>query len=136
MVAGGTGFAPIKSVVEHAIAEGCTRPITIYWGGRSRADLYQLDVAEGWTARRADIHFVPVLSEPAATDAWSGRTGLVHEAVIADFPDLSAHQVYVCGSPAMVAAARRDFHERCKLPQNEFFADSFEFANDRANDPD
>lgn len=131
MIAGGTGFAPIRSVVEHAIAEGCTRPITVYWGGRSRADLYQRDVAEAWHAGNPGIRFVPVLSAPTAGDGWQGRIGLVHEAVMADFPDLSAHQVYACGSPAMITAAKRDLCSGCKLPESEFFADSFDFANDK-----
>ncbi|MBW7902078.1 MAG: CDP-6-deoxy-delta-3,4-glucoseen reductase [Rhodocyclaceae bacterium] len=130
MVAGGTGFAPIRSVVEHALAEGCTRPIVVYWGGRAAADLYQRAVAERWAAGYG-VGFVPVLSEPAAGDAWPGRTGLVHEAAMADFPDLSGHQAYVCGAPAMVAAARRDFCGRCGLPEEEFFADAFDFANDK-----
>jgi len=129
MVAGGTGFAPIKSVVEHALAESCQRPIFVYWGGRARVDLYQRELAERWAAD-SSVRFVPVLSDPAPTDAWFGRTGLVHEAVMADFPDLSGYQVYACGSPAMIAAAKRDFAARCKLPADEFFADSFEFASD------
>jgi CDP-4-dehydro-6-deoxyglucose reductase len=131
MVAGGTGFAPIKSVVEHAIAENCQRQITVYWGSRTRADLYHLSLAEAWAAAHTNIRFVPVLSEPTATDSWEGRTGLVHHAVMADFPDLSGHQVYACGAPAMIAAAKRDFSSGCKLPESEFFADSFEFANDK-----
>jgi len=131
MVAGGTGFAPIRAVVEHAIAEDCPRPITVYWGGRTEADLYQRNIAERWAAEHEHIRFVPVLSELPADAAWAGRTGFVHEAAMADFPDLSGHQVYACGSPAMIAAAKRDFCERCKLPAEEFFADSFDFANDK-----
>ena len=127
LVAGGTGLAPIKSIVEHAIAERSTRPMAIYWGGRTLADLYLLPLAEKWAA--AGIRFVPVLSEPAASDHWSGRSGFVHVAAMADYPDLSGHQVYVCGSPAMVAAARRDFVGQCQLPENDFFADSFEVAH-------
>ncbi|MBI2308072.1 MAG: CDP-6-deoxy-delta-3,4-glucoseen reductase [Rhodocyclales bacterium] len=130
MVAGGTGFAPIRSVVEHAIAEGCQRTIVVYWGGRTAIDLYQRAIAERWAADHPAIRFVPVLSEPSAAEAASGRTGFVHEAVMADYPDLSAYQVYACGSPAMIAAAKRDFCARCKLPEEEFFADSFDFAND------
>ena len=134
MIAGGTGFAPIKSVVEHAIAENCERPITVYWGGRRRVDLYAPAVPERW-ASQSNIRFVPVLSEPVAEDAWTGRSGFVHTAAMVDFPDLSAHQVYACGSPAMIAAAKRDFVDRCKLPENEFFADSFDFANDKHQEP-
>jgi len=131
MVAGGTGFAPIKAIIDHAIAEKSTRPITLYWGARSKADLYMAEVAERWAAAHAHVRFIPVLSEPAAGDAWTGRSGFVHEAAMADLPDLSGHQVYACGAPAMIAAAKRDFCSRCKLPEDEFFADSFDFANDQ-----
>jgi CDP-4-dehydro-6-deoxyglucose reductase len=136
LVAGGTGFAPIKAVVEHAIAENCQRPMSIYWGGRQRGDLYLLQLAEQWAVEHPLIRFVPVLSECTPGDEWKGRTGLVHEAAMTDFPELSGHQVYVCGAPAMVAAARRDFINRCKLPDDEFFADSFDFSNDPKNKPD
>ena len=129
LVAGGTGFAPIKAIVEHALAEGSTRPMTLYWGGKARADLYQLELAERWAAGHAHFRFVPVLSGPPA-ETWNGRRGLVHRAVMEDFPDLSAHQAYVCGSPAMVAAARADFVGQCRLPGNELFADSFDPAVD------
>ena len=130
LVAGGTGFAPVKAIIEHAIAEKCERPITLYWGGRRPVDLYLRELAEQWAASQAQIRFVPVISEASPDDGWSGRTGFVHEAVLADFPDLSGHQVYVCGSPAMVAAARRDFSARAGLPEAEFFADAFELARD------
>jgi len=133
LVAGGTGFAPIKAIVEHAIAENSTRSMDIYWGGRERTDLYLLPVAERWALEKPAIRFVPVLSDTPQCEKWSGRIGFVHAAAMQDFPDLSGHQVYVCGSPAMVAAARRDFVGQCKLPENEFFADSFEYANDDAS---
>jgi CDP-4-dehydro-6-deoxyglucose reductase len=136
LVAGGTGFAPIKAIVEHAIAEGCQRPMTVYWGGRQRIDLYLMPLAEQWSAEHPQICFVPVLSESVPEERWSGRTGFVHRAVMEDFPDLSGHQVYVCGAPAMVAAARRDLIGECRLPDSEFFADSFEFSNDPTNKPD
>ena len=130
LVAGGTGFAPIKAIVEHAIAERIKRPMVIYWGGRSRVDLYLAELAYEWAAKYANIHFVPVLSEAPESDGWQGRNGFVHEAAMQDFPDLSGHQVYVCGSPVMVAAARHDFVGHCSLPETEFIADSFEFAKD------
>ena len=130
LVAGGTGFAPIKAIIEHAIAEKTARPMTIYWGGLGRADLYLLPLAESWTREHANIRFIPVLSDAPKSDEWHGRAGFVHVAAMQDCPDLSGHQVYVCGSPAMVAAARRDFVGQCQLPESEFFADSFEFAND------
>ena len=127
MVAGGTGFAPIKALVEHAIHNHSARPIAIYWGAKNRAGLYLPELPMNWAAVHSNISYVPVLSEPAESDAWTGRTGLVHEAVLADFADLSGHQAYVCGAPVMVEAAQRDFTGR-GLPADEFFADIFSYA--------
>jgi CDP-4-dehydro-6-deoxyglucose reductase len=126
-LAGGTGFAPIKALVEHAIAEQCTRPIHIYWGAKARVDLYLPDLPEQWAAAHANIKFVPVLAEPAADDAWNGRTGFVHQAVTVDHENLSDFQVYACGSPGMIDAAKRDFLA-AGLPEEEFFADAFTFS--------
>ncbi len=128
LLAGGTGFAPLKAIVEQAIADKAERPLHIYWGAKAKADLYMHALPEKWAAEHAHIKYVPVLSEPAADDAWNGRTGFVHTAVVADFPDLSGFQVYACGSPLMIDAARRDFIEQCALPEEEFFADAFTFA--------
>lgn len=127
LVAGGTGFAPIKGLVEHAIHSRITRPMAIYWGAKNRNELYLPDLPRRWAAEHAHISYVPVLSEPLAEDHWQGRTGFVHEAVLADFPDLSGHQAYVCGAPVMVEAALRDFTAR-GLPREEFFADIFSYA--------
>jgi CDP-4-dehydro-6-deoxyglucose reductase len=101
------------------------RPMTLYWGCRAKQDLYMLELAQGWAKDVPQFTFVPVLSEPSPEDGWSGRTGFVHRAVIEDFPDLSQHQVYACGAPVMVDAARRDFTRLSRLPAEEFFADSF-----------
>lgn len=131
LLAGGTGFAPIKSIVENAIATGQTRPMTLYWGSRDLAGLYQLDVARSWEARLPGFRFVPVLSDAPAADAWEGRRGLAHAALMADLPDLSGHQVYACGAPVMVDAARHDFVARCGLPEDEFFADAFTSEADK-----
>jgi CDP-4-dehydro-6-deoxyglucose reductase len=128
LLAGGTGFAPIKALVEHALAEDCQREMVLYWGARARSDLYMDALPRAWAAAHANLRYVPVLSEPAAADAWDGRTGLVHQAVMADFPDLSGHQVYACGAPGMIDAAREDFTVTCRLPEEEFFADAFTFA--------
>jgi CDP-4-dehydro-6-deoxyglucose reductase len=128
LIAGGTGFAPVKAIVEHLIAERSMRPMVVYWGGRTLADLYLLPLAEKWG--EAGVRFVPVLSDAADGDHWQGRGGFVHAAAMVDYPDLSRHQVYVCGSPAMVNAARRDFVGQCGLPDDEFFADSFTLASD------
>jgi CDP-4-dehydro-6-deoxyglucose reductase len=127
MVAGGTGFAPIKALVEHAIHSGITRPMAIYWGAKNRAELYLPDLPPQWAAQYPHISYVPVLSEPEAGDAWQGRTGLVHQAVLEDIADLSRYQAYVCGAPVMVEAALRDFVAH-GLPADEFFADIFSYA--------
>lgn len=125
LLAGGTGFAPIKSMVEAALARGEKRPLHVYWGARARPDLYMDEVAAAWVP--AGVNYVPVLSEPQAADAWSGRSGWVHQAVLADFPEMSRVQVYACGSPAMIDAARRDF-AAAGLPDDAFYADAFTFA--------
>jgi CDP-4-dehydro-6-deoxyglucose reductase len=132
LIAGGTGFAPIKSIVEHAIATGRTQPITLYWGARHRAGLYLDDLARSWEEQLPGFCYHPVLSEPEAQDSWSGRTGLVHHAAMADLTDLSGHQVYACGAPAMIDAARRDLVATCALPETAFFSDAFTFASDTA----
>jgi CDP-4-dehydro-6-deoxyglucose reductase, E3 len=124
MVAGGTGFAPVKAIIEHAHYKKIERTIMLYWGARTKSGLYMNALAERW-AREYGLTYVPVLSEPAAEDDWRGRTGLVHQAVMADFPDLSAHQVYACGAPAMVDAAHLDFTTRCRLPEDELYSDAF-----------
>jgi CDP-4-dehydro-6-deoxyglucose reductase len=127
-VAGGTGFAPVKAVIEHALNHDVQRPMALYWGARASRDLYLPDLPGTWQARHRDFRFIPVLSDPLPEDRWPGRTGLVHKAVMTDFPDLSGYQVYACGGPAMIDAARRDFATQCGLPENEFFADSFTYA--------
>jgi len=127
MVAGGTGFAPLKGLIEHALHIGITRPLTLYWGAKDRAGLYLDTLPQAWAAAHPHITYIPVLSEPTATDHWTGRTGLAHEAALADHPDLSAYQAYVCGAPAMCEAALRDFTAH-GLPSGEFFADVFSYA--------
>ncbi len=126
LLAGGTGYAPIKSILSHALHNTKDRHFILYWGARTRTDLYQAEVPQQWAQQFPRFEFIPVLSAPTATDAWPGRTGLVHEAVLADFPDLSGVEVYACGAPAMVDAARRDFTTH-GLAENAFYADSFNF---------
>jgi CDP-4-dehydro-6-deoxyglucose reductase len=131
LVASGTGFAPIKAIVEHAAHAGIARPMTLYWGGRRPKDLYMDDLARSWQARGL-LKYVAVISDALPEDAWTGRTGFVHRAVMEDFPDLSGHQVYACGVPIMVDSARKDFVGRCRLPEEEFYADSFTTQADLA----
>jgi len=130
LLAAGTGFAPIKALIEHMQLKGIARPALLYWGCRTRADLYLNDWAEAAAATMPNLRYVPVLSQPQDAD-WSGRVGLVHQAVMADLPDLSAHQVYACGSPLMVEASRRDFVQRCALPPDEYYADAFTSEADK-----
>jgi CDP-4-dehydro-6-deoxyglucose reductase, E3 len=131
LVAGGTGFAPIKAVIEHALYHDiqATRPMVLYWGVRSKQDLYLPELPGRWQSAHPDrFTYIPVLSEPQPQDAWPGRTGFVHLAVLDDFADLSGYQVYACGGPGMIDAARRDFTTLRGLPQEDFFADSFTYA--------
>ena len=131
LLASGTGFAPIKALLDHLRMKANTRPVTLYWGCRRKRDLYRHD----WCTQQAEalpwLRYVPVLSEPAPDDGWRGRTGLVHEAVMSDLPDLSSHHVYACGAPVMVDAAQRDFVVRCGLPEDAFFADAFTSEADK-----
>jgi CDP-4-dehydro-6-deoxyglucose reductase len=131
LLASGTGFAPIKAIIEHLEFTASQRPAVLYWGCRSRADLYLHDWAKQAAARVTRLRYVPVLSEPRPEDGWAGRTGLVHQAVMADLPDLSGHQVYACGAPVMVDSARRDFVALCGLPADEFYADAFTSEADK-----
>lgn len=131
LLASGTGFAPIKAIVEHMRFKGITRPTVLYWGCRSRADLYLHDWATQQAAECDWLRYVPVLSEPRPEDAWTGRTGFVHQAVLADWPDLSQHEVYACGAPVMVQAARQDFIAQAGLPDECFYADAFTSEADK-----
>jgi NAD(P)H-flavin reductase/quinol-cytochrome oxidoreductase complex cytochrome b subunit/ferredoxin len=123
-VAGATGFAPIKSIVEDAFARGVKRSMRLYWGVRHPQDLYMLALCEQWQREHANFTVVPVVSEPVDGDGWQGRTGLVHEAMLADFPDLSGHEVYLCGSVRMVENAVPAFIGQ-GLSEDACFSDAF-----------
>jgi CDP-4-dehydro-6-deoxyglucose reductase, E3 len=129
-VAGGTGFAPIKGIIEHALHHKleANRPMVLYWGARARKDLYLPELPGSWQQSSRNFTFIPVLSEPAPDDQWPGRTGLVHQAVLDDFADLSGYEVYACGAPAMIDAARETFTGTRGLPADAFYADSFTYA--------
>lgn len=124
-LASGTGFAPIKAIVERMIATGDQRKAVLYWGGRRPSDLYMDEVARQWEQQLPNFSYVPVVSNALPQDGWAGRDGFVHKAVMQDIPDLSGYQVYACGAPVMVDSARRDFIEHCGLPEDQFFADAF-----------
>ncbi|MFA5081300.1 MAG: CDP-6-deoxy-delta-3,4-glucoseen reductase [Hydrogenophilaceae bacterium] len=125
-LAGGTGFAPIKSILSHVFHHGTERQMVLYWGAKTLADLYQPALPSQWQQEHDNFSFIPVLSEPLPADHWPGRTGLVHQAILDDFADLSGWQVYACGAPPMIEAAKHDFLAR-GLPEDEFFSDAFSF---------
>lgn len=130
-LASGTGFAPIKALIEHMQHKDIVRPATLYWGGRRPQDLYM----DGWVRERLaampQLRYVPVVSDALPEDGWTGRTGFVHQAVMEDIADLSGHQVYACGAPIVVDSARRDFVQQAGLPEYEFYADAFTSEADK-----
>lgn len=131
LLASGTGFAPIKALILHMQHIGFKRPATLYWGGRRPQDLY----LDAWIREQAAqlpfLTYVPVVSDAQPEDAWTGRTGYVHQAVLDDFADLSAHQVYACGAPIVVDSARTAYTRQGGLPEDEFFADAFTSEADK-----
>ncbi|MFN7085756.1 MAG: FAD-binding oxidoreductase [Burkholderiales bacterium] len=123
-VAGATGFAPIKSIIEDAFHRGIRRPMLLYWGARRPKDLYMMELAQRWQREHDNFKFVPVVSEARPEDQWRGRSGLVHEAILRDFPDLSGYEIYICGSVKMVDTAFPAFLER-GLAEEYCFSDAF-----------
>jgi CDP-4-dehydro-6-deoxyglucose reductase, E3 len=126
-MAGGTGFAPIKAVIEHAFFTHIDREMVLYWGCRSLTDLYMAQLPLQWAKEHPNFSFIPVLSDAKREDNWQGRTGLVHQAILDDFDQLSGYQVYACGAPIMIESGQKAFAER-GLPDDEFFADSFTYS--------
>jgi CDP-4-dehydro-6-deoxyglucose reductase, E3 len=134
LLASGTGFAPIKALIEHLQFKGIERPATLYWGGRRPSDLYLDDWVKATVAEMPSLSYVPVISDALPEDNWNGRTGFVHRAVLEDFPDLSGHQVYACGAPIVVDSARAEYSAKAKLPPEEFYADAFTTEADKHRD--
>ena len=132
-LASGTGFAPLKALLEHMQHLGCARPVSLYWGGRRPSDLYMHDWILALAEKMPHLRYVPVVSDAQPQDAWCGRTGFVHRAVLEDFADLSGHQVYACGAPVMVDSARHDFVAQAHLLADEFYADAFTSAADKVS---
>ncbi|HEY0906665.1 MAG TPA: CDP-6-deoxy-delta-3,4-glucoseen reductase [Methylophilus sp.] len=127
MVAGGTGFAPVKGMIEHMIFNQIQRTVYLYRGARQADDLYMDALCQRWTQFMPNIEYIPVISDGHDADGWDGRRGLVHEAVLEDHADLSGFEVYVCGAPGMVDIAKQTFVAR-GLPEEEFYSDAFTFA--------
>jgi len=133
LLASGTGFAPIKALIEQMQFKNMQRPAVLYWGGRRPVDLYMMDWVLAKVAEMPLLRFVPVVSNAMTEDHWTGRTGFVHKAVLEDFPDLSKHQVYACGAPIVVESAKAEFSAMAGLPDDEFFADAFTSEADKAS---
>ncbi len=129
---GGTGFAPLKGQIEHAFELDIDRPMKLYWGVRSRKDLYLPDLPQQWVRDHDNFTFVPVLSEP--DDDWDGRKGWVHDAVLEDIQDLADHDVYMAGPPVMVKAGRDAFRQ-AGVPDEQMHYDSFEYAATSKDEP-
>ncbi len=127
LMGGGTGFAPLKGMLEHAFHIGLERPLRLYWGARAKVDLYLDALPRQWMTEHPSFRYTPVLSEPRTEESWEGRVGWVHEAVAADYPDLSGHDVYMSGPPPMIEAAKTTFAAQ-GLPAEQLFYDSFEFS--------
>ena len=130
-LASGTGFAPIKALLEHMQLQAIQRPVTVYWGGRRPQDLYMDAWMQAQCQQMPQLRYVPVISDALPEDEWAGRTGFVHRAVLQDLADLSGHHVYACGAPVMVDAAHKDF-TAAGLPEDAFFADAFTSEADKA----
>ena len=130
-LASGTGFAPIKALLEHMQHKDMTRPVSLYWGGRRPEDLYMDAWLKELSTSMPNLSYVPVVSDALPEDHWSGRTGYVHQAVLDDFADLSGHEVYACGAPVVVDAARSSYTSQRGLPEECFFADAFTSEADK-----
>lgn len=131
-IASGTGFAPVKAMLEHMQHQGIVRPTFVYWGGRRPSDLYMDNWMREHLPSMPHVRYIPVVSDALPEDQWTGRTGFVHRAVLADFADLSGYQVYACGAPIVVESARQDLCAQAGLPPDEFFADAFTSEADKA----
>lgn len=127
MIAGGTGFAPIQSMLLDLVHRKDDRPVSFYWGVRAERDLYRHDMARQLTRQHAALTYIPVLSEPGDAHGWDGRTGLVHEAALQDHADFSEFDVYLSGPPPMIEAARDAFSSR-GLREDRLFFDAFDFS--------
>lgn len=129
LVGGGTGFAPLKAIVEHAFHIQERRAMHLFWGVRAKRDLYLDDLPREWSQRHPLFRYTPVLSEPRPEDAWEGETGWVTDAVARAYPDLGAYDIYVAGPPPMCDAAREVFLAHGARPEH-MYSDAFEYAKD------
>ena len=129
LMGGGTGFAPLKGMLEHAFYINLDRPVHLFCGARAKRDLYMDDMVGQWLRKYPDLKYTPVLSDPAKEDDWQGETGFVHESVVRHYPDLTDYDVYLSGPPPMVKAGMDLFYEK-GLPETQIYSDSFEYSDD------
>jgi CDP-4-dehydro-6-deoxyglucose reductase len=129
MIAGGTGFAPLKSMLRHILECGIQREIHFYWGARQAHDVYEEALVLDWRRRYPQMRFTAVLSEASGATAEHRRLGWVHEAVLADHPNLETFDVYAAGPPALIEAIRAAF-PRHGLQEDRLHFDSFDYAPD------
>jgi CDP-4-dehydro-6-deoxyglucose reductase len=129
LIGGGTGFAPLKGMLEHAFYIGMDRPIHLFCGVRAKRDLYMDDMVQSWLSQHKNLKYTPVLSDALVEDDWQGETGFIHESVVSHYPDLSGYDVYLSGPPPMVKAGMDAFYEK-GLPETQIYSDSFEYSDD------
>lgn len=129
MIGGGTGFAPLKGMLDHAFEIGLDKPIHLFCGVRAKRDLYMDEMVKAWMQEHDNLKYTPVLSQPMEDDHWQGKTGYVHEAVVEEYPDLSDYDVYLSGPPAMVKAGMDALYAK-GLPETQIYSDSFEYSDD------
>lgn len=129
LIGGGTGFAPLKGMLEHAFHINMARPIHLFCGVRAKQDLYMDEMVHQWLKKQPNLKYTAVLSDPAVEDNWQGETGFVHESVVKHYPDLSTYDVYLSGPPPMVKAGMDLFYEK-GLPETQIYSDSFEYSGD------
>ena len=131
-IASGTGFAPMKAIIEGMRHKNIQRPIHLYWGGRRPNDLYMHELAEQWAREIPNFKYTPVISDAEPEDNWVGRTGFVHLAAAQDYPDMGGFEVYACGAPIVVQSAHELYTSQHHLPESAFFSDAFLSAKDKA----
>jgi len=129
LIGGGTGYAPLRSMLHSLLETGDRRQLHLYWGAQAARDLYEDAHLRALCEQHPNLHYIPVLSAPSPEDQWQGRTGWVHAAALEDHPDLSKLDVYASGPPVMVETIRHEFTQR-GLPPEQLFFDSFDYAPD------
>lgn len=124
LMAGGTGFAYTRSILQQMLADGLHKPVFIYWGVRQEEHLYAHAELTAWAAEHKELTYVPVVQN--GSEHWQGKTGLLHDAIMEDFPSLNGYDIYVAGRFEMAGVAREAFKEKGVDPER-LFGDAYEF---------